>query len=233
MAYQEYLEEDTLDLIEYMRMDAPGDREGSDDAFTAFILSFREYLQKQCRKVALAFGMDEYMGDEIAEKTFLKFRFSSTFSKEKCKTSKINTCIKLYLAKVAKNILIDIHREQSSPNPFTGDEQIVYDLPDASYYENLEGDPERIAQLKKKDEVLREILYNRLTEKQRIVYLTYKQYERDTCTVSADGTEKKFYLPRKLLKKLKDDLQITQPTIRKYKQEANAIIEPLLKLYGK
>lgn len=129
--------------------------------------------------------------------------------------------------------MVDLYRKKADGNPFDGEETIIYDLPDPSYFEEFGGDPERLSILKKQDEVIREILYNRLSPKYRIVYLTYKQYERDTYKDEADGTRRRYYLPRKLLKKLQDELQITQATIRKYKEEANAIIEPLLKLYGK
>lgn len=233
MGWQEYLKEETLDLVEYMRMTDPKDLEESDEAFIAFVLRFREYLQKQCRRVAASFEMEDYVGDEIAEETFKKFRTSSTFSRDKCKTVNLDNCIKLYLARTAKNAMVDLYRKQTDGNPFDGEETIIYDLPDPSYFEEMRGDPERLSVLKKQDEVIREILYNRLSPKHRIVYLTYKQYERDTYKHEADGIQRKYYLPRKLLKKLQDELQITQATIRKYKEEANAIIEPLLKLYGK
>lgn len=228
----EFLEEDTLDLVEYMRMTDPKDLPASDEAFIVFILRFREYLQLQCRRVADSFGIDHAEADEIATETFRRFRAAKTFKREDCGTTNIDNCIKLYLAKIAKHAMVDLHRSKVDPNPFTGEEVIVYDIPDMPDFEELDMEPERIAILKKKDELLREILYNRLSYKHRVVYLTYKQYERDTYRVSKDGTKRQYYLPRHLTKKLQDELQIRQPTIRKYKEEANAIIEPLLKIYG-
>jgi DNA-directed RNA polymerase specialized sigma24 family protein len=229
MAWQEYQTEQTLDLIEYMRMVNPKDREASDDAFRAFIIRFREYLQRLCRRVASSYGYDSYVGDEVAEETFRKFRGAKSFSPEKCKTKNIDKCIKLYLSRTAYRAFADHYRQENNRSPFTGDEEPVYDLP---MIDDLDLEPERLAILKKKDEILRDILYNRLSRKHRVIYLTYKQYELIRRRESEDGSPQKYNLPTKLLDRLASELEIAKSTIRKYYQDANAIIEPLLALYG-
>gem|GEM_PF-589790 len=229
MAYQEYVAEQTSDLIEYMRMTAPQDKEAADDAFHAFILRFRDFLQKSCRSVAAAYGYLDAEGDEIATETFLRFRSATNFAVHKCKSTDIEKCVKLYLSKIANTVLVDRHRKVARQRPFTGDEQVIYDLPEQ---EDLSGDIERSAVLKKKREVLRDILYNRLSYKQRVVYLTHMQVEHQRNGYDQDGKLKRYNMPSELLDKLEQELDITRSTIRKYHNEAKNIVEPLLSIYG-
>jgi len=229
MPWQEFEAETTTDLIEYMRMTDANDLSAADDAFVAFILRFREFVQKLCRTLAANYRYDSAVGDAVAEETFRKFRAAETFSISNCKSSNIEVCVKQYLSRTAKHAFIDMYRAANDGNPFTGEEEPVYDLPKI---DELDIEPERLAILKKKQEVLQEILYTRLSEKHRIIYLTYKQYELDRVRESEDGTPRKYNLPRKLTKRLREELELVQSTIRKYYEEANNIIEPLLKLYG-
>jgi hypothetical protein len=82
---------------------------------------------------------------------------------------------------------------------------------------------ERKAILKERFELIQKAL-NRFTPKHKMIYLTYKQYETEV----KDGHK----LPRKLLKKLREELDLTQNTIRVYKKEAFDEIETHLKIYG-
>jgi len=229
MSWTEFQTESTADLVEYMRVNGPDDKASADDAFRAFILRFREYVQKQCRRVAASYGYESYVGDEVAEETFRKFRASNTFSPEKCKSPQLDTCIKLYLARTARTVMVDYDRKEKDQNPFDGSEELVFDLPDI---DDLPGDSGRLAVLKQKNELIKMML-DRLSPKHRVIYLTYKQYELDMKREPGeDGKPRTYYLPRPLAEKLRAETKLSQSTIRKYKEEANAIIEPLLKLYG-
>lgn len=230
MSWQEFHEEPTADLVEYMRVMGPGDQASADDAFHAFILRFRVYLQKLCRRVVAGYGYESYIGDQIAEETFLKFRTSSSFSPDKCKSPNLDQCIKLYLAKTARRALIDYDRKEKDENPFDGSEELAYEMPNI---DDLRGDPERLTELKKQYEVV-ELVLSRLSDKHRIIYLTYKQYEHEMHRRDPDenGNPRQYYPPRPLLEKLRKETGLTQSTIRKYKEEANNMIEQLLKVYG-
>lgn len=61
----------------------------------------------------------------------------------------------------------------------------------------------------------------RLSPKHKIVYLTYKTHEKDG-----------YKLPRELLKSLRDDLDLTQNSIRIYKNEAFNTVKTYLDIYG-
>jgi hypothetical protein len=57
-----------------------------------------------------------------------------------------------------------------------------------------------------------------ISHKHKIIYLTYKLY-------CPDG---KTYIPRAVSKKLQEELGLAQGSIRKYKEEANKIVETYL-----
>jgi len=67
-------------------------------------------------------------------------------------------------------------------------------------------------------------MLDRLSPKHRIIYLTYKHYEH----ITNDG----YKLPRKLLKELRTELDLTQNSVRVYKNEAFNDVETYLKTYG-
>ena len=64
----------------------------------------------------------------------------------------------------------------------------------------------------------------RLTPKHKIIYLTYKEYE--------PHFKAGFNFPRAFLKKLQDELELTQASIRVYKKQAYDKIDEYLKIYG-
>jgi DNA-directed RNA polymerase specialized sigma24 family protein len=230
MSLQEFQAEPTEDLIEYMKIIGPDDKASANDAFRAFVLRFREFVQKLCRRVAINFGYDTVVGDQIAEQTFLKFRAAKTFRKDKCNSPDLDACVKYYLAITASRAMVDYDRDENSDNPFDGTEELAFDLPDI---DDLAMDPERLAVLKKQHDIV-EMVLGRLSSKHRVVYLTYKQYELDLHRRESteDGRVRKFYLPRPLTEKLRKETGLAQSTIRKYKEEANRMIEELLRIYG-
>jgi len=230
MSWQEFQEETTEDLVEYMKVSGPDDQASADDAFRAFIVRFRVYVQKLCRTVAASYGYDSTVGDEIATETFRKFREAKSFHKDKCNSPDLDVCIKYYLAVTASRTMVDYDRKETSDNPFDGTEELAFDLPDI---DDLALDPERLAILRKQYDVVEKML-QRLSPKHRVIYLTYKQYELQLYRrePGAEGQKRQFYLPRHLSEKLRRETGLSQSTIRKYKEEANNLIEPYLKLYG-
>ena len=126
----------------------------------------------------------------------------------RCKSGNTDQCVRLYLYGFAQTILSDYINEAKRPNPFSGDEDIVTDFPDI---DALEIPDERKAILKKQFDLVKGAL-DRLGPKHKIIYLTYKQYE--------SALNAGFYMPRKLLKKMQDELELTQASIRLYKKEA-------------
>jgi DNA-directed RNA polymerase specialized sigma24 family protein len=219
MAWQDFEHESTEDLIEYIRMlDDPDMQEASRDAFRAFCFRFGDDVRKTCRVVCRQHKLDDSLADVIAEKTFKRFQKYPRYKPEKCKSGDPDDCVTLYLYGIAQTVLID--HLNGLTKPFTGEEEIVTDFPDV---EAMDIPEERKAFIRQQFELVKQALA-RLSSKHLPIYLTYKLYEKEL----SDG----HYLPRQLLKKMQDGLQLSQATIRAYKIEAFKEVEEFLKIYG-
>src|SRR5258708_15065640 len=175
MGWQEMANENAADLIEYIKWgNQPEYKDTADDAFIAFCFRFRDDVQTKCRIISRNWGYDTVVGDEIAAKTFDRFRKYPAFEASKCKTGNIDNCAKFYLYAIAGRLLADHKKiEEEGENPFTGEEEIVTEFPNI---DELEISAERKTILKQKYEIIQKAL-DRLTPKHKIIYLTYKQYE--------------------------------------------------------
>lgn len=220
MSWQDYEQEPTKNLIEYIQWKDQQDYvEVAKDAFIAFCFRFREDIIKKCRIIARNWGYDNQIGDLIAQRTFDRFwKYPKSFNPSKCKKD-IEPCMKFYLFSIAQNQLADYKREEDGQdfNPYSGDEEIIRDFPDVN---SSNSDDERKRIIKKKQEIIQKAL-DRLSPKHKIIYLTYKGYE-------ANG----FKMPRKLLKSLRDELELTQSSVQVYKKEAFDTVNQYIKIYG-
>lgn len=219
MSWQEVANEPTEDLIEMMCWKKnPADYSTAEDAFRAFYFRFIEDIVRKSRVLARNWGYNNDFGDALAEQTLDKlWKNPFTFNTSKCKNLNIERCVRLYLYRIAKNILADHKRLEDNPSVYSGEEVILMEFPDL---ENMDVPVEKLRDMKKMYELINGALA-RLTPKHKIIYLTYRAYERDGMN-----------LPRNLLKSLRDELDLTQSTIRVYKKEANEAVETFLKVYG-
>jgi DNA-directed RNA polymerase specialized sigma24 family protein len=218
MAWKDFEKEPTENLIEYIQwQNDPDYLETSKDAFGAFCFRFYTDLIKKCRIVSKNWGYDSERGDELADEALNRFwKYPSAFNKSNCK-SEIDKCVIFYLYRIAQNLLSDHKKTEMGDNynPYNGDEEIIREFPDISGYPY-----EKKRELKKIYEITQNALA-RLSPKHKIVYLTYKTHEKDG-----------YKLPRELLKSLRDDLDLTQNSIRIYKNEAFNTVKTYLDIYG-
>ncbi len=221
MAWKEFEQESTVDLIEYMKWgNDPQLKDTADDAFIVFCFRYREDVQRKVRIVAGNWGYDSTVADCIAEKTFERFRKYLSFKPGECGRKTIDICVQLYLLKISGRLLADYRKAILHPNPFIGDEEIIHDFPDLDV---LPASVERKAIMQKKYDIIKGAL-DRLSPKHNIIYLTYKQYEQQL--------NEGFNLPRALQQSLRDELGLSQASIRVYKKEAFDTVDQYLKLYG-
>ena len=222
MLGQDLNNETTENLLEYIRWKDETDyAEIAKEAFRVFTYRFQLDLQKKVIPICNNWGYDKQIANDIAYSTFAKFWKYPKFDISKAKQKDYNKAVLNYLYRIAGRLLADYKKSQNEEvNPFNGDEQIVRDIPDI---DSLEIGKERKAVLQKYYEHLNRALEH-LTPKHKIIYLTYKQYESET----KDG----FKLPRELLKELRTELDLTQNSIRVYKNEAFNAVDTYLKSHG-
>ena len=222
MTDQDFNNEPTENLLEYIKWkDDPAYLENSKQAFRTFTFRYQLDLHKKLIRICINWGYDKQVASEIAYDTFEKIWKYPKFDISKANQKDYDKAILNYLYGIASRLLADYKRSQNEePNPFKGDEEIIRDFPDL---ENMPIDIERKAILHERFEHIQNAL-NRLTPKHKIIYLTYKQYEAET--------KEGFTLPRRLLKNLRTELDLTQNSIRVYKKEAIDEVDNYLKTYG-
>jgi DNA-directed RNA polymerase specialized sigma24 family protein len=218
---QDLNSETTENLLEYIQWkDEPDYAEIAKDAFRVFTFRFQLDLQKKLIPICTNWGYDEQVASELAYHTFERVWKYPKFDISKAKQKDFDKAVSFYLYGIAGRLLADYKKNQEIENPFKGDEEIIREFPDI---DNMGMGKERKAILKERFEHIQKAL-NRLTPKHKIIYLTYKQYESEI----KDG----YKLPRKLLKELRTELDLTQNSIRVYKKEAFDVVEKYLKTYG-
>ena len=219
MSWQDFEHETTDDLVEYIRWRKNSEEvEVAENAFKAFCFRFQKDITHKCRVIATNWGYDNHVGDIIAESTFARYWKYGNFDKSKSNVADTDTAVKMYLYKIAKRELSNYKTALSGDlSPYTGDEEIVTEFPNI---DTVKGSVERRGELRRIQEIIEKALA-RLTPKHKIIYLTYKAYQHEGHT-----------LPRGLLKKLRDELELAQTSIQVYKKEAYDIVDEYLKLYG-
>lgn len=218
---QDLNSEATENLLEYIQWkDEPDYTEIAKEAFRVFTFRFQLDLQKKLIPICTNWGYDAQVASELAYHTFERVWKYPNFNISKAKQKDFDKAVSFYLYGIAGRLLADYKKNQEIENPFKGDEEIIREFPDI---DNMGMGKERKAILKERFEHIQKAL-NRLTPKHKIIYLTYKQYESEI--------KNGYKLPRKLLKELRTELDLTQNSIRVYKKEAFDVVEKYLKTYG-
>jgi len=188
------------------------------EAFRVFTFRYQVQLMEKIIPLCKNWGYDNQVATEIGYRTFDRVWKFAKYDPTKSNQEDPEKAILFYLFGIARNCLVDHKKEENNSNPFSGDEDIVVDFPDlGNFHAN------RRKELQKGFDIINAAL-NRLSNKHKIIYLTYKQYESEI----KDG----YKLPRHLLKKLRDELDLTQSSIRVYKKEAFETVDTYLRLYG-
>lgn len=208
--WKQFEKVETQTLIKYIQEKAFNEKE-QDDVLLALIFRFRDGLVKTLEIICNSRGYGEDVAYTTADNTFIKFATTKNFNAQKCTTKSIDKCFKLYLNKIARNLLADYYRNivrESKGLCYTGNEEIITSLP---------GIGERL--LSPIDKAIHCVLRN-LPHEELVVYLTYRRYEKK-------GTK----LPRKLQESLRMYLGgKTQSTIRSYKKRAFDKVEQAITL---
>ena len=183
-----------------------------DDAFLALMFRFRKDLVNKCEIICKRRGFDIDVARLIAERTFTKYGRSKNFRVEKCTSSCIETCFKIYLYGISRNELKDYYNEEEKKRKgqyYYGTENIITEIPSVET-ENM-GAIEKLIH-----ETILGFPYSH-----QVIFLTYKAHEKDGVN-----------LPKSLMVKLRDHLGgITQSTVRAYKKEVIDKIETAVKSF--
>lgn len=188
------------------------DEEAARKAFDLFVSYFEIKIKKRVEILALKYGYNENVAFEAIRCAFNKVWLYPTFDMGKSSCTNEENAIIIWLVKIAFSQMCQFTR--------TGECARISEEEDLSVIENTEDfvDSFQVAGLDPLEKMqLIEIMEKKLSlldEKHRIIYLTYKAYQR---------SGKK--LPRKLLEKLRKRLGLSQSAIRVYKKQACEAID--------
>ncbi|UCS93280.1 sigma-70 family RNA polymerase sigma factor [Echinicola marina] len=170
-----------------------------EEAFYVLVYRFRQDLLNFCEIRCKNFGQSFEVAEELVHSVFESYAKKPGFNIENSKGKNDDDSFLIYLIGIAKNRLVDIYRIQKKKQDgkwSDGSESLITKLPELPYTASPES------------KMIYKIISS-LPYSHRVIYLTYIAYENAGCN-----------LPRKLLKELRDHLNIEQSTIRGYKKEA-------------
>lgn len=212
MTWEDLKDDPTFDLIDYVKsLSDPSYKELGEAAFVVLTFRYRADLIDKCVVLMRKWKRTEEDAIELSNRVFARFLKYPRYNHEECKTGKIDECFRRYLFGIANREIINLLNPNISP--YDGSEHLVTSLIDVT----KEYEPEKLKALTAYEKKLDEI-FEKLTPKHKIIFLTYKQYEVEGRT-----------LPRHLLTELRDTLGLAQNSIRVYKNEAYELVNKDLK----
>lgn len=203
------------ELIEYVSFKEEFPIE-AEKAFTIFCDRFQQDVIKTAEIYSNKYGHNEVVALDIANCVFAKVWKYHSFDKSKSKIKDVDKAIKIWLYAIVFNELMKYGVKDTCSEPEEEDLSLVENMDDLISL-TVGEDSEKRNDLKIRLEIIERAMLG-LSEKHKIIYLTYKAYENNGKNI-----------PRTVGKKLREKLNLVQSSIRVYKKEATDHINNYLK----
>lgn len=198
----------SVELLEYISFKEEFPTEAQ-SAFVQFCYRFSKYLKRKSEIYCNKYGYSEVVALEIANCTFARVWKYPTFDKEKSKTKDLDKGILLWMYRILYTQIIKYGEENNCAEPTEEEDlSLVNDaegLVERLNIENIESKRDVLAKLKTIESAL-----TQLTEKHRIIYFTYRAYQKEGKKV-----------PRTITGLLRKKLSLTQKSVNTYYGDAN------------
>jgi len=205
------------ELLDYISFKSEYPKE-AEHAFIEFCRRFEKDLLRKAEVYCQKFGYNEVIAFDVANCTFARVWKYPTFDLKKAKSKNVDKGILLWLYPTMYTQILKFEHATTCAEPTEEEDLgIVTDLDGLVNKITDSDDIDDKKTLKKKLQVL-EGAFMGLSEKHKIIYLTYKAYERTGKNI-----------PRAISKKLQDTLDLVPITIRIYKRDANLHVENYIK----
>jgi hypothetical protein len=185
-------------------------------AFTVFCSRYESDLIRKAEIFCSKFGYSEVEALLVANCTFDRVWKYPTFDMKKSNVKSIDNAIIIWMTRIAYNQMVLLKDRGTCSEPSQEEDLSVISDVDELIQHCVGDDLEKRKELKSRLNIIDGALLG-ISEKHRIIYLTYKAYE-----------EVGKNIPRSVTKKLREQLDLTQTTIRVYKMEANQHISDYL-----
>lgn len=203
------------ELIEYISFKEEFPEE-AEKAFVIFCYRFQNDTIKTAEIYSNKYGYSEVEALDVANCAFARVWKYPTFDKNKSKAKDVDKGIKIWLHKIVFNELMKFGVKETCAEADENDLDIIENIDELVTF-TVGDEIEKKRDLKLRLEILERAMLG-LSEKQKIIYLTYKAYENNGKNI-----------PRIVSQKLKERLNIAQSSIRVYKKEAIDHINNYLK----
>lgn len=188
----------------------------AEQAFVEFCSRYEKDLIQKAEIYCSKFGYSEVDALLVADCTFARVWKYPTFDIKKSRAKSIDNAIILWMTRIMYTQIILLGKKKTCAEPSKEEDLSIISDVDELIQFHVGDNVEKKKELKTKLDVIHKALFG-LSEKHRIIYLTYKAYE---------GLGKN--IPRSVSKKLQEQLDLTQNSIRVYKMDANQHISKYL-----
>ena len=207
----------STELLEYIswKNDFPNEAE---KAFIEFCSRFDKIMIRKAEVYSSRYNYSEIIALEIAHCTFNRvWRYAKSFNLKKINSNTHEKGIIKWLTRILYTQLVILKDKNSCIEPNEDEDLSIIenldDLTDFTSSENLEAKRE----LRMRLEIL-EGAFKGISLKHKIIYLTYKAYKQQGKNI-----------PRSVSKKLREQLDLTQNSVRVYKNEAYSHVDNYIK----
>ncbi|MDU1891958.1 MAG: RNA polymerase subunit sigma [Dysgonomonas sp.] len=198
----------SIDLLEYISWKSEYPQEAM-EAFTIFCNRFQKDILEKAEIHCVKNGYSSDIAEMISNCTFERVWKYPSFTMDKAKSKDTNKAILLWMYPIMRTQALLYFKENSCAEPSIEEDLSIIENMDELIEYTAPNQPEKKKDLKMVLEVVDQAL-SQLSDKHRIIYLTYKAYE-----------QKGKNIPRSLSKQLQEKLKLTQNSIRVYKKEAS------------
>lgn len=207
----------SVELLEYISFKEEFPAEAQ-LAFVQFCYRFGKDIKQKSEIYCNKYRYSEVVALEIANCTFARVWKYPTFDKEKSKAKDLDKGILIWMYRILYTQIIKYGKQNNCAEP-TEEEDLslvnnAEELVDTLNIENIEAKREIVAKLKTIENALAQ-----LTEKHRIIYFTYRAYQKEGKKV-----------PRTITKLLREKLSLTQKSVNTYYGDANRHVHNYLNI---
>ena len=206
-----------VELLEFISCFKDEYPEQSKQAFIVFCYKYEKDLIQKAEIYCSKFGYSATVALMVAQCTFDRVWKYPTFDIKKAKSKNLDTAIYLWLYPILHTQIVLLGKQDTCAEPTEEEDLSVISNVDELIYHTVSDDVEKTKDLKAQLSII-DSAFLGLSEKHKIIWLTYKAYKQ----------KEKSYIPRSVSSKLQEQLDLTQNTIRVYHKQANEHFENYL-----
>lgn len=202
----------SIELIEYIALKDDFPKEAK-EAFEVFCYRFGQELKQKAEIICANWNYNEVVALDIINCTFNKVWKYASFDTTKARVSDVESAILRWLFSIAQSQLVVYHNTRKCFElPSEEELNIVISVDELA--DRFGTSTEKKKELRKVLEFINSAL-STLSEKHKIIFLTYKAYEKDG----------KRTVPHAVAAKLRENLGLVQSTVKVYKNQAYELVE--------